>query len=251
MCALWTFMIALFYVLPDSACQKSYRVFFPFATTAWYFIRVICVFWQEFSLFLIRCALYLHARLLWLWFLEMRLNIACRFLHVNHILLDLCLKKCCIFLWNWTYASVKPSVQTCQKVVGAVSSSVISYRGQMCQNICLCSLFWYWKKKKRSHTQSRCWYFVLSVFLSLCISKATLFAFTGSTRGHESTLSAVVNVQVTFTFPQIAWSFVLGDCVVLACRGIEQEPLPSDNWPHVTDRNTNNSTGWVTQMDQE
>lgn len=72
--------------------------------------------------------------------------------------------------------------------------------------------------EKNSHTQSRCWYFVLSVFLSLCISKATLFAFTGSALCHESTLSAVVNVQVTFTFPQIDWIFVLGDCVVLACR---------------------------------
>lgn len=77
---------------------------------------LFCVFWQEFSLFLIRCALYLHACLLWLRFIEMRLNIACRFCMWKISCLTFALTSA-VFLLNWTYASVKQCVETFQKLV--------------------------------------------------------------------------------------------------------------------------------------
>lgn len=188
--------------------------FFPFATTAWYFIRVICVFWQEFSLFLIRCALYLHACLLWLWFLEMRLNIACRF---------------CMWTISCLTFALTSAAFSCETGLMLQWNQVCKHFRKLLvqfhplwfltEDRCaktFASIHYFDTGKKKSHTQSRC--FVLSVFLSPCISKATLFAFTGSAPCHESTLSAVVNIQVTFTFPQINWIFVLGDCVVPACR---------------------------------
>lgn len=85
-----------------------------------------------------------HACLLWLWFLEMHLNIVCRFCMWKVSCLTFALTNADLF-WTTalTYASVKQHMETFQKVIG-----VLSHWALTCQNTCLLPLFWLWKKDK-------------------------------------------------------------------------------------------------------
>lgn len=126
MCALWTFMIASFDVLPNLHARNrsmlNNRVLFSFCnkrTSARVLSGgiIICVLCQGFSLVLICSAWSLHACLLWLWFLEMRLNIVCKFCKWKISCLTLALTNAAFLLLNWTYASVKQRVETFQKML--------------------------------------------------------------------------------------------------------------------------------------
>lgn len=102
----------------------------------------------------------LHACLLWLWFLEMRLNITCR----------LCMWKISCLTFALTSAAfffVKLDWCVILLCDFSLSSDVPKHLPLSISLIL-----------NESHTQTRCC-FVLSVFLSFCISKATLFAFSG------------------------------------------------------------------------
>lgn len=201
-------------------CNKQNRTIFII-----FFICVLGVFWQEFSLFLIRCALYLHACLLWLWFLEMRLNIACRFLHVKDILLDFSLKKCCFFCWTG--------------LVLQWSNMWKHFKKLLVRNPPLWFLTEHWCAKtlsiililKKRHTQSRCC-FVLSVFLSFYRSKATVFAFSGQRPAVKAPYQLLSMFQSLSLSPRQTESLCLVTAVCLHAdyhgSGPEQESLISD-----------------------
>lgn len=129
------------------------RVFFPFAKTAWSFIRVLCVFWQEFSLFLIRCALYLRACLLWLWFLEMRLNTACRFCMWTISCLTFALTSAAFFCKTGLVLQWNDVSKHFTKLLVRFPSSVYSHWGQRCQKHVSIHYFDTGKKRKKPHPE--------------------------------------------------------------------------------------------------
>lgn len=133
---------------------------FFFTCTVEFLFRLF-VFWQEFSLFLIWCAFYLLCCLLWPWFLEMRLDIACTFLHGKCNLLDYHFYKCHFFKTGLVlqWSSVWQHKGCWCDVLW--SHSGLSLSTDVPKNI----LFFIIILEKKDHTQS--WCFVLCVSISL------------------------------------------------------------------------------------
>lgn len=212
MCALWTFMIPLFYVLPNlhaRNCSMPNNRGFLFLLQQENVCKLHDFYLVEFfsvssvSLFLIRCAWNLHACLLWLRSLEMRLNIACRFCMWRIPCLTVALTNAAFVLLNWTYASVKQRVESCRCVILPCDFS------RLCQKHSLPSFSYF--DTEKSHTQSR-----YCVALSFCSSKAALFAFSGQRPAVKEPYLLLSMFHSLSLSALIDWVFVF-DCSVLAC----------------------------------
>lgn len=121
MCALWTCMKHYFMASADlhaSNCSKLKTCFLCCNSTflpAWLDFFSDYILWQGFSLFLIWRAFYLWCCLLWLWFLDMRLSIACTFCMGKVTCLTITFTSATFV--NWTCASMKQRVTTQRMLV--------------------------------------------------------------------------------------------------------------------------------------
>lgn len=120
---------------------------------------------------------------------------------MKNTLLEFCVSRCCFFCFfvklylcfSGTRGNISNSCW-CVILLWFLNWAL------MCQNT-----FHYFDTEK-SHTQSRC--FVLSVFLSFCGSKATLFAFSGQRPAVKAPYQLLSMFPVTHFPPSIDWTGV-------------------------------------------